>query len=315
MRETLTDRTGRPLKRVRLQKRVELRRLYAAHQPRWRHPLIGYLASVPIVALGVAASMLGRQILGANFFFPGIPPSISILIVALFWGVGPALLSVLLATIALDYFYIPPSFQFDLMTLKGVLQILPFLVSGLFIAIIVAQRESARMRALEAEEESNQRADELEQLNEELKQANSMKDQFLSIASHELKTPITTIRGQAQVALRRLSKLPQDRPEMETMTTTLQRIDAQTHRLSDLVDDLLALSGLRSGKLQLDMSDCDLAQVCREVIEDQRLLHNRPIELTTPPVPVIVCGDSNRLNQVVTNLVSNAIKYSPSESP
>src|SRR5579884_3678133 len=170
MRGMLTERSGRPLKLVRLQKRVELRRLYAAHQPRWRHSLVGYLVSIPIVALGVAASMLGRQFLGANFFFPGIPLSISILIVALFWGVGPALLSVLLATIALDYFYIPPSFQFDLMTLKVVL---PFLVSDFFTAIMVAQRESARRRVLEAEEESNQRADELEQLNEELKQDNS----------------------------------------------------------------------------------------------------------------------------------------------
>ncbi len=165
MRGMLTERSGRPLKLVRLQKRVELRRLYAAHQPRWRHSLVGYLVSIPIVALGVAASMLGRQFLGANFFFPGIPLSISILIVALFWGVGPALLSVLLATVALDYFYIPPFFQFDPMTLKGVLQILPFLVSGLFIAIIAAQREAARMRALEAEEEANLRANEMEQLN------------------------------------------------------------------------------------------------------------------------------------------------------
>jgi hypothetical protein len=68
MRGILTERSGRPLKLVRLQKRVELRRLYAAHQPRWRHSLVGYLVSIPIVALGVAVSMLGRQFLGANFF-------------------------------------------------------------------------------------------------------------------------------------------------------------------------------------------------------------------------------------------------------
>lgn len=307
-------RRGRPLKMVSLDKRVELRKLYVAQLPQWRHPPAGYLASVPIVALGLAAVLLGRYFLPDNFYFPGTPMMLSVLLVALFWGVGPALFSVLLGALALDYFYLPPFGYFNWFRWDGLLQMLPFVIAGVAVAIITGQRESARLRALMAEEEANERAEELALANQELEQANRLKDQFLSMASHELKTPITTISGQAQIALRRLSKQKELPPELATTGTALAKIVEQTRRLNSLVDDLLDLGSLRAGKLKLQLKQCDLVDVCREVIEDQRLLTGRTIELTSPPAPVNVECDYNRISQVIVNLVSNAIKYSPEDS-
>lgn len=315
MNETLIDRRGRPLKRVSLQKRVELRRLYVAQMPRWRHPWIGYLAGIPIVGLGMATVMLLKYLLPNNFFFPGMPLVLSVLLVALFWGMGPALLAVLLGTLALDYFYISPAGQFDFRTLNGVLQLLPFVVVGLVIAIITGQRESARLRALLAEQEANERADELEKANQELQQANKLKDQFLSMASHELKTPITTIRGQAQIAIRRLTRQRELPPELEPIRSSLEKIDAQTRRLNSLVEDLLDLSSIRAGKIALQLRECDLVELCCDVVEDQRLLSGRVIELDVPSAPLTLQADCNRLSQVIVNLVSNAVKYSPEDSP
>src|SRR5205085_6736765 len=88
-----------------------------------------------------------------------------------------------------------------------------------------------------------------------------------------------------------------------------------TYRLTALVDDLLELSSLRAGKAELRLSSCDLRDVCRSVLEDQQLLTGRTVELETPPTSVLVRCDSDRLNQVVTNLVNNAIKYSSEDSP
>ncbi len=299
---------------VSLEKRVELRKLYVAQMPRWRHPLVGYLASVPFVALGLAVVLLAKYFLITDrFYFLGAPMMVSVLLIALFWGVGPALLGVLLGALALDYFFIPLSGQFNFTNWNGVLQILPFVVGGIVIAIITGQRESARMRALIAEEEAIERANELATANEELEKANKLKDQFLSIASHELKTPITTIRGQAQITLRRLSKQRELAPELAIISTALEKIDQQTQRLNSLVDELLDLSSLRAGKVGLQLSSCDLVNVCRDVIEDQRLLSGRTIEMEAPS-SLQVQGDCNRLGQVVVNLVSNAIKYSPEES-
>lgn len=316
MRQTLTDHQGRQLQRITLEKRVELRRLYAAETPRWRHPLVGYLATLPLVVLGILAMFLEQHLL-PDFYFRNAPMYISVLLVALFWGVGPALFSIILSAVGLDYFYIPPSKPTPSFSWDGILDLLPFIIGGIVIAIITAQRESARYRALYAEQLAQEHADELALANQQLEEANQLKDQFLSMASHELKTPITTIRGQAQIVLRRLSKQPGAASEQATVQAALQKIENQTHRLSTLVDDLLELSSMRAGKISLRLKPCDLGEVCREAVEDQRLLHvapGRTIELEVPATPLTLQADPERLSQVISNLVSNAIKYSPEAS-
>ncbi len=310
------------MRKVSLQRRVELRRLYIAQIPRWRHPLIGYFATLPIVGVGITLVVLAKMVFGTSYVFPGLTPLLSILLVALLWGVGPALLAVLLSSVALDYFYFPPINHLDLASLQAVAQVLSFVLAGLFVAIITGQRESARLRALLAEEEALQRADELEHTNQELEranqqleQANHLKEQFLSMASHELKTPITVIRGHAQIAFSRLLKQRAVVSELAVIATSLQRIDEQTQRLTALVDDLLDLSSLRAGKLALTLDRCNLVQICYDVVENQRLLTDRTIELDAPSTPIELQGDSNRLSQVVINLVGNALKYSAADTP
>jgi signal transduction histidine kinase len=314
MRETLTDRQGRPLKRISLQKRVELRRLYMAEMPGWRRPLVGYLFTIPIVGIGLVALILERSFL-SNLYFPSTFLLVTTLLIALFWGVGPALFSVVLGTISLYYIYISP---FKLSSIPGtqeILQLLPYIIAGLVVAIITAQRETARYHALFAEEVANEHADELARANFELEQANKLKDQFLSMASHELKTPITSIRGQAQLALRRIAKQREVSSDISTAYTALEKIEQQTRRLNGLVEDLLDLSSIQAGKIPLQMSKCDLVEICRAVVEEQRLLSGRTISLEIPPEIVKIRADANRLSQVITNLVSNALKYSPDDKP
>jgi signal transduction histidine kinase len=307
-------RDGRPVVLVSLQQRTEMRKRYIAQMPKWRYPLVGCVFSVPVVGLAISLVLLEEKLIH-DFYFPGAPLFLAIVLVALMWGTGPALFSVLLSTLALEYFYLPPLVQFNLSNWPGVLQILPFFLAGIVIAIISGQREVARRRALFAEQGLQEHASELERTNQELEQANQLKDQFLSMASHELKTPITAIRGQAQIMLRRLSKQKELPGEFSDVRTALEKIDEQTYRLTALVDDLLDLSSIRSGKIELRFSRCDVRDICSSVVEDQRLLSGRSIELEVPPAPVMLDVDSDRLGQVVTNLVANAIKYSPDESP
>ena len=314
MRETLIDRRGRPLKRINLEKRVELRRLYMAEIPGWRRPLVGYLFTVPIVGLGLLTLLLEQSFL-PSFYFPSTLLLVTTLLIALFWGVGPALLSIVLGTIGLYYIYISPVIHPGIPSVQEILQLFPYIIAGLVVAIITAQRETARYRALFAEEVANERADELARANLELEQANKLKDQFLSMASHELKTPITSIRGQAQLALRRIAKQREVSSDISTAYTALEKIEQQTRRLNTLVEDLLDLSSIQAGKIPLQMSTCDLVEICRIVVEEQRLLSDRTITLETPPETVKIKADANRLSQVVTNLVSNALKYSPDDKP
>ena len=314
MRAKRFKRNGRPLVFASLQQRTEMRKRYIAQMPKWRHPLGGCVFSVPVVGLAISLVLLEQKLIH-DFYFPGAPLFLAIVLVALMWGTGPALFSVFLSTLALEYFYLPPLVQFNMGNWPGVLQILPFFLAGIVIAIIAGQREVARRRALFAEQGLQEHANELERANQELEQANQLKEQFLSMASHELKTPITTIRGQAQIMLRRLSKQKELPNGFSDVRTALEKIDEQTYRLTALVDDLLDLSSIRSGKIELRFSRCDVRDICSSVVEDQRLLSGRSIELEVPSAPVMLDVDSDRLSQVVTNLVANAIKYSPDESP
>ena len=303
-----------PVGLMRLLQRAEMCRQYIAHIPGWRKPVIGYVLTFPTVALATVLVMLMKYY-WPRFYFPGATMLLAIVLVALLWGIGPALLSVILCTLSLDYFYISPEYQIGFPRWNGLIQILPFFLIGILIAIISGQREAARRRALFAEHALKEHADNLEQANQELIEVNEMKDQFISMASHELKTPITTIRGQAQLMLRRLTKQKELSQEFADVRTALEKIDEQTYRLSALVDNLLDLGSIRAGKIELRPGRCDLCEICRSVVDEQCLLTGRVIEVELPEAPVMLEADSERLSQVGTNLVSNAIKYSPDGSP
>ena len=150
---------------------------------------------------------------------------------------------------------------------------------------------------------------------DETEQERQLKEHFLVMASHELKTPMTTILGQVQLMLRRLSQMPELSYELAAMRSALESVNGQTRRLNALVDDLLDLYHVRAGRVQLRLEACNLIDICREVVEEQRLLTGRTIELEVPPTPVMLQADTDRLEQVVINLVSNALKYSPESSP
>lgn len=309
------DKRGRRYRRMNLEQRAQLRKRYIANVPLWRHPFVGYFMTLPLVGSVVLCTMYFVQAVGHLPFASSLYMLIVVL-VALLWGVGPACFAIILSSIVLTHFAILPLTDligFDPNAWSQLLQLIPFVISGLIIALITSQREYARLRALAAEQELQSYAESLEETNQRLEDANQTKDRFLSIASHELKTPITTIRGQAQLMLRKISKGSSG--GLDGISTSLERINEQTGRLTMLIDELLDVSSIRAGKVRLNLRSCDVRELCREVVEDQRLLSDRTITLTLPDAPLVMHVDVDRLSQVLTNLVSNAIKYSPASRP
>lgn len=227
---------------------------------------------------------------------------IAVFVIALFWGAGPALFGTALGMIALDYYLAYPTHElnFNWDSLK---QLLPIMIACLLVSLLTAQRERARFRARTAEEVAKRQA-------EELIAANKLKDQFLSLASHELKTPIAAIKGYAQLTQRRLHKIPDSSPATRATQESLSKIAEQSNRLTALVNDLLDVSRIQAGKLELRLDDCDLAALCRQAVEEQQTSTERAIDLTLPKEPVVLQADCERLGQVLNNLISNALKYS-----
>jgi signal transduction histidine kinase len=309
-----SDSRERHMQHMSFAQRTTLRRAYIRQNPGWRHPLVGYILCPFIIATAIICTLFLQKALNIVHFASAFP-ILAILLIALLWGVGPALIAVALGTVLLDYYFIPPVGQILAGTWQNTVQLVPFVIAGCTIALITAQRERARLQALGAEQELQAYAAEMELTNRKLEEADQMKDQFLSIASHELKTPVTSIRGHAQLTIRRLEKQKDSSPEMEEIGVTLKKINDQTTRLTNLIDDLMDVSSIRAGKLELRKQQSDLRDICREVVEDQQLLSGRPITLTMPEQTVNASVDRDRLAQVILNLISNAIKYSPDGSP
>lgn len=140
----------------------------------------------------------------------------------------------------------------------------------------------------------------------EQKNLQQQKDEFIGIASHELKTPVTSIKAYTQVLERMLLKNGETRE-----AAMISRMDGQLNRLTNLIGDLLDVTKINSGKLQFNHRDFEFNMLVKELVEDlQRTTEKHTlIEQLTPTG--IVFGDKERIGQVITNLVTNAIKYSP----
>ena len=139
-----------------------------------------------------------------------------------------------------------------------------------------------------------------------MKKLEQQKDEFLAVASHELKTPVTSIKAYAQV----LQKLFKNKGDMQSFEL-LGKMNGQINKLIALIADLLDVSKMQAGKLQLRLNDFDFHELVNEVVDEVQQttrLHTMHIELTKSKM---VYGDRDRIGQVITNLLTNAVKYSP----
>lgn len=132
-----------------------------------------------------------------------------------------------------------------------------------------------------------------------------LKEQFVSVAAHELKTPVAVMKGYAQALLRTGEGIPAPQRRM------LEAIDRGADRIDRIVADLLDISRLHLDRLELAREKVDLPELVRDVVERMALTTSNHLVSVARTEPAEVQGDRCRLEQVVTNLVDNAIKYSP----
>ncbi|ALO47264.1 hypothetical protein PS2015_2632 [Pseudohongiella spirulinae] len=175
------------------------------------------------------------------------------------------------------------------------------------LAIGLSDRLQGMMEGFKTAQEDLLKANQLKI--DALQQADTVKEEFIANVSHELRTPLTGIIGLAEIMLAdQAGNLNSSQRE----TLTLMKVSAQ--RLSSLVNDVIDFSAIKNGQLALNRKDVDLKQVCGVVVRMTRpLIGDKPIKLIEnyPPGRVIVEGDEDRLQQVLFNLVANAIKFTP----
>ncbi|MEP6542028.1 ATP-binding protein [Microcoleus vaginatus GB1-A2] len=155
--------------------------------------------------------------------------------------------------------------------------------------------DTERSRLLQQEQLARQQAE----------KANRVKDEFLANLSHELRNPLTPILAWAQI-------LRSGKVKQETTNRALEVIERSAQSQSQLIGDLLDISRITNGKLQLSISPIELPSVVQAAVDGTQLsAEAKNIEIVSDLNPATVLGDSDRLQQVVWNLLSNAIKFTP----
>lgn len=145
----------------------------------------------------------------------------------------------------------------------------------------------------------------------ELIEANAAKDEFIGVASHELKTPLASLKGMTQLLRRRL--LRAGSPEAANLVS----MENSIRRMEVLVNDLLNASFIETGMFTLHHRRCEIGELCRQLV-DEYMIGTNPlpvIVLELPGEPIEVDVDVERIGQVILNLLSNARKYSSHKSP
>jgi len=176
------------------------------------------------------------------------------------------------------------------------------LIGGVSVAQDITERkraEAERTRLLASEQRLRAAAEE----------ANRLKDEFLATASHELRTPLTAIVGWARML--RSGKL-----DPETTSQALGTIERNANVQTKLIEDLLDISRILSGKLLLDIRPLQMSSVISDAVNTvSPAAHakNIAIEVSIDPLADSVPGDANRLQQVIWNLLSNAVKFTPKD--
>jgi PAS domain S-box-containing protein len=146
---------------------------------------------------------------------------------------------------------------------------------------------------------------ERKRIEDALHEADRRKDQALAVVAHELRSPLPPILN----AMHLLARVPAESPQAKQAREVIER---QVAHMTRLIGDLMDVSGIRTGKIELHKGRCDLVEVARDTVENARpdlLRRGVTLELFTPAEPLWVCGDAVRLCQVAANLLNNAAKF------
>jgi signal transduction histidine kinase len=177
---------------------------------------------------------------------------------------------------------------------------------------LAAANQALRAEIVERQRAEQERARMLvreQRARAEAEAAVRVRDQFLSIASHELKTPLTTLLGNIQLIRRRAAREGGMGERNEHLIAVVAQ---QAERLKRMIEALLDITRIQHGRLTIASQTLDLRALAQRVVEEIQPLHNQHrVEIASYDAPLLISGDELRLEQVLQNIIQNAVKYSP----
>jgi signal transduction histidine kinase/ActR/RegA family two-component response regulator len=222
---------------------------------------------------------------------------------AWYLGLGPGMMLAIILELTLDYFTRPP------LAFNSAVIIFNRMVLFSSVVWFASSRRTAEKKLREQSELLQAALESERWARSKAEQADRLKDEFLATVSHELRTPLSAILGWA--AMLNLGEL-----EEETVRTGLTVIERNAKAQADIINDILDVSRIITGKLRIDSRPIELEPTIRAAVETLQLAANAKgitLYFSFDPEPGLVVGDPDRLQQVIWNLVANAIKFTPNE--
>lgn len=257
------------------------------------------------LAIASFALILGLSF-GLQYIVPFRIDLTSMIIIAMiasawYLGLGPGMVLAIILELTLDYFSRPP-FAF-----KSAVIIFNRMVLFSSVVWFASSRRKAEKKLREQSELLAKSLKSEQLARREAETADRLKDEFLAVVSHELRTPLSAILGWASML--NLGEL-----EEETTRNALRVIERNAKAQAEIIADILDVSRIVSGKLRIESQPIDLAPIVQAAVETLQLAASAKgisLSVAMDDQGGLVSGDSNRLQQIVWNLVSNAIKFTP----
>ena len=283
----------------------------AAYYPDWlshrRHMPYHPYGIASVIALMATLVEIPIIVVDPDFPFAALVVLSATVVVALHFGPGPGLLTNCLEAVLLALIFIPLHARPGLQTVTMILSIGLFVGLGGCISFLIGRSHQQNRQIIQMQRD-----------------AQAQMDAFLGVAAHEMRTPLTVLSANAQLQTRMLQKVRQAlaqentqgaQVEMASLDAITQRTESQIKRLNALITEVIELSRIKAGKLDLHMAVCEINAIVRMAVEEQRLITPDRSICLFETQPTLIVGDANRLGQVVTNLLTNALKYSPADTP
>lgn len=259
-----------------------------------------YLAVLAVLAVITAAMVALRSFIGLATV--GLIYLLTVFIAAIRWGRGPSLTAALVAFLAQNFFFTVPYHTFVVASSEDVISLIAFLFVAAMTSRLVGRLKDQMAQRLRLQQEAAQA--------EVLRRTDELKSQLLSAVSHDLRTPLTTIRMAATALQHDGAEWSDDaRGEM------LEMIDAEAARLSRLVGNLLDLSRIEAGVLRPAKELCNLQEVATKATDTLRdRLRDHQVRMAFPPDLSLVPLDFTQIEDVFVNLLDNSVRHAPEGS-
>ncbi len=249
-------------------------------------------------AFSIGSILLVSAILYAFRIAPGaltvaLPFVLAIVVVAVLWGRGPAVIAALVSAVVINLLFVPPSDGFSIPTGDEGLVAVSFLVIALVLGTL------------------KERVGAVEQTNRDLALSQQLQKTLLDTISHDLKTPLTTIIGSLNTLVSERSNLD-EQSRLELVTVAYD----QANRLNRLVSGVLEMMRLEAGATHLHRAPCSIPELVRDLVTSLRETFGaRECRVAVPPELPSLSIDATLLAHALANVLENAAKFSPADAP